>query len=161
VIDGDFEPIPATGAPPGWEGEREIVRRRIAVRRTAPQTCISTPSEVAARIDADKQLERDWRYSPGRFPERSGSTAIGRDSATISSVRTFCCASVRVATAARSRRSSGLGATGCVGSGGGDDDGVAVALEGLQGVATCAPADQLRLVPAGCDVDRELYPERV
>ena len=53
------------------------------------------------------------------------------------------------------------GAIGWVGSGGSDDDRVAVALEGLQSVATCALADQLRLVAAGCDVDRELDPECV
>src|ERR1039457_1471795 len=42
-----------------------------------------------------------------------------------------------------------------------DDDRVAVALEGLQGVATGALADQLRLVAAGRDVDRELDAERI
>ncbi len=87
VIDGDFEPIPATGAPPEWQGEREVELRRVGVRWTAPQTCTSTPSEVAARIEADRQLERESqrlrRYSPERFPEHSGSTAIGWDSATV------------------------------------------------------------------------------
>ncbi len=47
------------------------------------------------------------------------------------------------------------------GSGGCNDDGAAVALEGLEGVTTGALTDQLRLVPAGSDVDRKLNTERI
>lgn len=47
------------------------------------------------------------------------------------------------------------------GSGGRNDYSAAVALEGLQGVTAGPLADQLRLVPAGCDVNRELYPKGI